>query len=194
MFDRGIKYTWLALLLGCGPTVLAQSMAQEDLLNQAQTLASDFQKNLKGALTQAMASGGPVSAIDVCKLDAPAIADELSSEGWVVARTALRVRNPANAADDWERSKMEQMQRQLDAGKTPAELIVAEVRNTGDGKVFSYMQPIMTAKLCLTCHGSQLAPPVAEALATHYPDDQATGFSEGELRGAFSFAKALPVE
>ena len=86
----------LGLLLG-GPTqALAQSMAQENLILQAQTLAGDFQKNLKSALTQAMADGGPVSAIDVCKVDAPAIAEELSSEGWTVARTALKVRSPAN--------------------------------------------------------------------------------------------------
>jgi hypothetical protein len=181
----------LVLLLGGTTQVLAQSMAQEDLILQAQTLASDFQKNLKGALTQAMANGGPVRAIDVCKVDAPAIAEELSSEGWVVARTALKVRNPANAPSDWERSEMEQMQRQLGAGKTPAEIVVARVRDTDQGKVFSYLQPIMTGKLCLTCHGEELAPPVAEALATHYPDDQAIGFKEGELRGAFSFSKAL---
>ncbi len=194
MFYRWKKCMMLGLLLGGTTQVLAQSMAQEDLITQAQTLAGDFQKNLKGALTQAMTSGGPVRAIDVCKVDAPAIAEELSSEGWVVARTALKVRNPANAPSDWERSEMEQMQRQLGAGKTPAEIVVATVRDTDNGKIFSYMQPIMTGKLCLNCHGEQLAPEVAEALAIHYPDDQATGFKEGDLRGAFSFSKVLAEE
>jgi hypothetical protein len=89
---------------------------------------------------------------------------------------------------------MERMQQQLSAGKAPGDLIVAEVRRTDNGKVFAYMQPIMTGKLCLTCHGSQLAPPVAEALATHYPNDQAVGFKEGDLRGAFSFTKMLAEE
>ncbi len=190
---------WLNCLLACyvtgfGGAALAQSMAQEDLVTQAQMLANDFQANLKGALTQAMATGGPVSAIDVCKVDAPAIADELSSEGWVVSRTALLVRNPANAPDQWERNKMEQMVQQLSAGKAPGELVIAEIRDTDEGRTFAYMQPIMTGKLCLTCHGEPLAQPVAEALSRLYPNDQAVGFSEGDLRGAFSFVKLLPSE
>ena len=194
MSYRWSKCMMLGLLLGSANPVLSQSMALEDLVSQAQTLAGDFQKNLKAALTEAMARGGPVEAIDVCRTDAPAIADELSAEGWTVARTALKVRNPANTADDWERSGLEQMQAQLTAGKAPVEVMVAEVRDTDDGKIFSYMQPIMTGKLCLTCHGAQLAPPVASALETQYPLDQATGFKEGDLRGAFSFTKALAGE
>jgi len=39
--------------------------------------------------------------------------------------------------------------------------------------------------LCATCHGMTLAPPVAEAVAARYPEDDATGFGVGELRGAF---------
>lgn len=195
MISRGVNYIAMGLfLLGSGSAVLAQSMAQQDLLSQAQTIANDFQANLKGSLTQAMATGGPVSAIDVCKVDAPAIADELSNEGWVVSRTALKVRNPSNSADKWERTNMERMQQQLAAGKAPGELVVAEIRDTDGGRVFAYMQPIMTGKLCLTCHGEKLAPAIVDALSSHYPNDQAVGFSEGDLRGAFSFVKSLQTQ
>jgi hypothetical protein len=39
----------------------------------------------------------------------------------------------------------------------------------------------------MACHGpsDSLAPDVADALALHYPDDRATGFTEGDLRGWF---------
>nr|MCU0872718.1 DUF3365 domain-containing protein [Pirellulaceae bacterium] len=40
---------------------------------------------------------------------------------------------------------------------------------------------------CMLCHGpkDQILTEVREALATHYPADQATGFQTGDLRGWF---------
>ena len=48
-----------------------------------------------------------------------------------------------------------------------------------------YVEPIVTQPLCLACHGSSLAPEIAERLAADYPDDRATGFEVGDLRGVF---------
>jgi hypothetical protein len=175
-------------------TVHANTPAEQELVQQARAIAGDFQANLKGALMQAMSSGGPVEAINVCRTDAPQIASELSNEGWVIGRTALKVRNPANAPDAWEQEQMQAMNAKLAAGESPDQLTVAEIHDTPDGRTFYFMQPIMTGKLCLACHGSQLAPPVEQALATHYPQDQAVGFSEGDMRGAYTFTKSLPAE
>jgi hypothetical protein len=191
----------LAILVSVNATVAEP--AEEDLVRQAQVIAAEFQANLKSALMQAMSSGGPVSAIDVCRLESPKITGELSGDGWVVARTALKVRNPANAPSSWQRSQMESMVQALTAGEKPATLTVSDIREGGEGgqggqggkrRTFYYMQPIMTAQLCLTCHGAQLAPDVQQALNKSYPDDQAVGYSEGVLRGAFAFTKTLPGE
>jgi len=57
------------------------------------------------------------------------------------------------------------------------------------------MRPIfIAAPVCLQCHGepAKLAPGVAEALKELYPDDQATGYSLGDLRGAISIR--IPLE
>jgi hypothetical protein len=35
------------------------------------------------------------------------------------------------------------------------------------------------------CHGSDVPEAVAEAIAKRYPQDRATGYSAGDLRGAF---------
>ena len=185
----------LAILVSVSGVVAEPT--EEDLVRQAQVIAADFQANLKSALMQAMSSGGLVSAIEVCRLESPKITGELSGDGWVVARTALKVRNPANAPSPWQRSQMESMVKALAAGEQAAALTVSDVREGGEGgegkelRTFYYMQPIMTGKLCLTCHGAQLAPDVQQALNKSYPDDQAVGFSEGDLRGAFVFTKTL---
>ena len=39
--------------------------------------------------------------------------------------------------------------------------------------------------LCTTCHGESISPGIASAIAERYPDDEATGFAVGDLRGVF---------
>jgi hypothetical protein len=134
-----------------------------------------------------MAAGGPVAAIDVCRSRAPAIAARLSSEsGATVGRTALRVRNPANAPDGLQRTLLEQFSSELASGKfTPPLEAAFEIRR-GDQVERRYMRAIPTEPACLTCHGKTLAPELAAAIARDYPNDQATGFEQGQLRGAFT--------
>ena len=44
---------------------------------------------------------------------------------------------------------------------------------------------IRTEPACLLCHGPAVAAPVQSAIRARYPQDAATGFEEGSLRGAF---------
>ena len=66
-----------------------------------------------------------------------------------------------------------------------------EVVDHDDGKTFRYMKPIPTAKVCLGCHGDSLSAELAAKLDELYPDDQARGFKEGDIRGAFTISKPL---
>jgi hypothetical protein len=53
------------------------------------------------------------------------------------------------------------------------------------------MKAIPVAEQCLACHGSKIKPELAEHLQKLYPEDKAIGFSQGDLRGAFSLKKYL---
>ena len=53
-----------------------------------------------------------------------------------------------------------------------------------DGR-HGYAEPIRVQPLCLTCHGETVHADVAERIEALYPDDEATGFSEGDFRGVF---------
>lgn len=151
---------------------------------EAQVLVKRFVGQLKPQLQQAMAEGGPAHAVGVCAEVAPTLMDELSAEsGWTVRRVSLQPRNAERAvADAWEQQVLEQFAEQQAAG-TPA----SELRHAGtEGERFRYMQAQGTEGLCLTCHGENLSPAVQEALQAHYPDDRATGYQAGEVRGAIS--------
>lgn len=148
---------------------------------------------LRSELVAAMQSGGPIAAVDICKLRAPAIADSVSLDSEMrVGRTALRVRNPANAPDDWEQAQLGAFLTSIEAGEDPASLSAAEIVELGDGSFeLRWMAPIMMDGACAVCHGEALAPDLAEAIAERYPEDEATGFHPGELRGAFTVSAPL---
>ena len=62
-----------------------------------------------------------------------------------------------------------------------------------DGKrQFRFMKAIPTGALCLQCHGSSISPEVSARLAELYPDDKATGYATGDIRGAFVVTRNLP--
>ena len=142
---------------------------------------SEFSGHLRTALQSALRDGGPVAAIEVCHRQAPAIAREVGAErGLIVRRTGVRLRNPANASDPIDQQLMADFAAQLAGGVDPAAL--EDLSQTADGRL-RYTRAIPVEAACLACHGETLAPAVSEAVGAHYPEDRATGFRLGELRG-----------
>lgn len=153
-------------------------------LERAQAAAAGLGQRLTTALSDQLGAGTHAAAIDVCSEIAPAAAAELSGKGLEIRRTSLRYRNPGNAPDAWERSGLERLAEVLAAGELPRELHEVDA---AAGEV-RFLRPILVAPGCLPCHGTadELDPAVREKLARGYPDDRATGFAAGDLRGAFS--------
>lgn len=163
---------------------------------RSRALASHLMAELKSELEAAMQAGGPVSAIEVCRTRAPAIAERLSRDsGAEMGRTALRVRNPANAPDEVERQVLQQFATELVASRStppaappappasPPEAMF-DTRGTGGAVEHRYMRAIPMQPQCLPCHGATLAPELATTIRANYPEDAATGFEPGDLRGA----------
>lgn len=160
---------------------------------QSRNLSQDYAAKLKGTLMGAIQAGGPEAAIAVCKVKAPAIAKEkAASTGWSIGRTALKLRNPANSPDAWERYVLLRFQDQISDGTEVKNLEHYETTTKNGERVFRYMRAIPTQAPCLICHGSNLSQNVKAKIEELYPEDRATGFSQGELRGAFTIVQPLP--
>ncbi len=172
----------LLLTLACTHTTAAGSEVSLD--QQAKVLVKTFAGRLKPQLKSAMEAGGPTQAIEVCAAEAPKIADALSAEsGWGVRRVSLKARNASRALPDpWEREVLEAFDSRREAGEAAAGL---NHNATVKGQ-FRYMQAQATEPLCLVCHGQALSPSVSAMLKDYYPDDRATGYSLGDVRGAIS--------
>lgn len=181
MTRKTILAPWWAFLIAlAGPLPEAHG---EPPLDRSRALALEFGERLQSELKAALAEGGPVTAINVCRDRAPQIGSELSRmSGARVARTSARYRNPVNAPDSWEADVLASFERRVAAGEAG----LLEASQAPDEGGFRYMSAIRTQPVCLACHGSSLAPDTAAALAAAYPHDQATGYAPGEVRGAFS--------
>lgn len=129
---------------------------------------------LKTRLMEVVVSEGPAAAIQVCSKEAPQIAEQVSQEhGLTIGRTSFRLRNSDNAPPTW-------------ASQLVADRVAEPTYLTQGGKLAALL-PIRIQAQCLMCHGGEetIPPPVKDALAEHYPKDQATGFQDGDLRGWF---------
>jgi len=164
----------------------------EQFTQEGKAAIKEFAGTLKGSLVAAMKSGGPIEAISVCNQVAPTIAAELSKKyGFEIARTSLKVRNPNNVADDWEKEILHQFESSKQQGNDVKTLFVSEAIIENDQHELRIMKAIPTAGICLTCHGSNIEPKILTKLNELYPNDQATGFKLGDIRGAFTLKKQL---
>jgi len=176
----------LALALATAP-VLADEAAKID---QARAIAKEFGGTLKGELEKAMKAGGPVAAIEVCHSKAPAIAKDLSAKYRAeVHRTSLKPR--ATAPQDWEREVLADFDARRVSGEDPNAIEFHQVVEIDGKPHLRYMKAIGTMPVCLNCHGTDIKPEVKARLEALYPEDKATGYKAGELRGAFSITAPL---
>jgi len=165
---------------------------EPDAQGEAQAAIAAFAGALKTELTAAMQAGGPVNAIEVCNERAPAIAASLSADkDMTLSRVSLRYRNPENAPNEWQTAVLNDFESRRAAGEDAGMLSWQAVAETQAGREFRFMKAIPTGSLCLACHGQSIAPPVAAKISELYPDDRATGFREGDIRGAFVVTKAM---
>ena len=179
-----IRYFPLMLAL----MALNSACANENALaDEANIVAQSYLASTLKSVTQAIAQNGPVNAVNVCRLIAPNLAAGTNMSSWQAGRTALRVRNPQNQPDVWERKILEQFQERADQGEPLNQMSHYEIV---DGR-FRFMKAISTGEICLTCHGKQIDPEVSRILNRDYSDDQATDFSLGELRGALTLSHPL---
>lgn len=157
-------------------------------IDRAKAAIGSFKTALQSALKTAIKEQGLEGAISVCNVKAPAIAAQLSQQKDLkISRTALRLRNPANKADDWEEEMMAQFKARHKKGE-PLTPMAAYKMEEGE---FRFLKAIPTSGICLKCHGSSVKPALLKKIKSLYPMDEATGFLAGDLRGAFSVTISL---
>lgn len=174
---------WL-IIIACERRPPASDVAAA-ALEKGLEIAGATQAAMGTQLQQAMQTGGVAHAVQYCNIAAYPIADSLAKVYQATIRRATdRPRNALNALTEAEAEVFGRFQAQQAAGE-PIAPIVQTLKN-GEYAVYA---PIMMQPLCQNCHGQPSETIQDEHLAlirSLYPNDKATGYTAGDLRGMWS--------
>lgn len=147
------------------------------------------------AMQDAIASQGVAGAIPVCKEQAPALIKEVrNGTGWSIRRVSLKTRNAERGTPDlWEVRQLADFNIRAANGEKPEMIEKSEIVSVDGKPVFRYMKALPVGDACLKCHGpaETLDAGLKAKLAETYPQDRATGYSKGEIRGALTVKRPL---
>ena len=149
--------------------------AQQNLRSDGIAAKEKLHQSLLGALTASIVENGVADSIHVCKTKAPELSESIGDDaGLKIGRTSFALRNSGNQPPAWAVSFVKDR---------IEEEVNVKLKDDGLGMLL----PICLLDACIKCHGdtNSLDPSVTKAIQSHYPDDEATGFATGDLRGYF---------
>lgn len=138
-------------------------------------------QKLGSNLMQQMKLGGVQQAIPFCNISANPLTEEISKKHNVtIKRTSHKLRNTANKPNKAEETILKQYINSIANGEQ-LKPIVSKGKN---GKIHFYA-PIKMQKKCLACHGA-ISKQTDSIVKSLYPNDEAIGFNQSDLRGILS--------
>jgi len=193
--------SWLILLLlflaGCSKTpeptappaaALPAALSAEvrnAAVQRGKAIAAETFSLLSSNLQSAIQSGGVSNALPFCSLAAsPLTAGMAGKHGVTLRRVTHKPRNPAGRADATERAILNQFATALTGTNPPPPLVT----NLTTGTATFFAPIVLNNELCLKCHGApgqDISPENVVVIQGLYPQDEATGFKLGDLRGAW---------
>lgn len=198
------KVALLAFLVGAGwfslQSVSSSSQVKKDVriepaLKQARQVSSELADKVRGLLLAELEKGGYEGAVRVCAEVAQNITQEFNKEtGQSARRVSLGYRSTKDIPDIYENRMLKKLDQQTRKKELESEYY--EVVRERGRDYLRYLKPIVAGRMCLNCHGQpdQISSRVMAVLRKKYPNDRATGYREGDLRGAVSVKIALPVK
>jgi hypothetical protein len=193
--------TWLVLpmlfLVGCSrtpdpttptasapPTALSLK-AQNAALQRGKAIVAETFSLLSSNLQTAIQQGGVSNALPFCSLAAsPLTAGMAGKHGVSIHRVTHKPRNPADRANTTELAILNHFEAVLTSTNPPPAVVTNLTANT----VTFFAPIVLSNELCLKCHGQPGQDISSENVAVIqrlYPQDEATGFKLGQLRGAW---------
>jgi hypothetical protein len=193
--------SWLILLLpflaGCSktpeptappaaaPPAALSAEVRNAAVQSGKAIAAETFSLLSSNLQSAIQSGGVSNALPFCSLAAsPLTAGMAGKHGVSLRRVTHKPRNPAGRANATERAIVNQFAAALTGTNPPPPLVTNFTAST----VTFFAPIVLNNELCLKCHGApgqDISPENVAVIQGLYPQDEATGFKLGDLRGAW---------
>ena len=174
------------------PAADASAAIKAVALERGQAIARQAFSVLSSNLTNAIAAGGISNALPYCAVMAVPLTTSVAATNRVeLRRVSHRPRNPKNKANAEEMTHIARGQAEVQKGRRPTPVVL-----DSGGDTVTFLAPIVLGHtVCLQCHGQpgeDIQPQNLALIRRLYPQDQATGFRLGDLRGMWriEFRKA----
>lgn len=153
------------------------------VLARGQAIVKEAGALLSSNLLAAIQAKGLTNALAYCSVKALPLAELVATGNKVeLRRVSHRARNPQGKADAFESEVLRHFQSQLAPNQPPPPLLTS---NRADTVTF-FAPIVINNPLCLQCHGEpgkDITPENLAFIRGLYPQDAATGFKVGDLRG-----------
>jgi hypothetical protein len=140
---------------------------------------------LSEKLIEQMQQGGTQKAIPFCNVEALPITKELSKKyNAEIKRTSNKLRNLANKPSERELEIIQKYENEI--VKNMENFPVVELNEKNQ---INFYAPIKIKANCLVCHGKveeSVTIKTDSIIKSLYPNDEAIGYNEGDLRGIWS--------
>ncbi len=170
----------ISLLLS---STLSGKEIPQEVIDTGNKVSNELLHQLGSKLKHEAKTNGLLQAAKFCNNNALTLTEEVNLhqvEGITVKRISLKERNSANIPTPDEVEVLKSMEKMAKQKNLPTYII--EVNE----KSYKYYKPLIIKKaLCLKCHGDiDKDPELSQFIKEAYPEDKATGYKMGDLRGA----------
>lgn len=172
----------LIFITSCNKEDKLSEIEVKEYIAQGKEIGQTTVKALGKNLMASMKKGGPKEAIPFCNAEASPIVKEMEEKFNVtIKRTSHKIRNEKSAPSTTEEKIITEYQTMM----TKGEKLKPIVSKDDAGKVHFYA-PIKLEGKCIVCHGTvgkEVSEETNRLIKSFYPNDTATGFKVGDLRG-----------
>lgn len=164
------------------------TLLREEVYDKCEMIALEL-KHTREYLAETMAITN-MEHDETTRLLMPAIAGNeigkkfYNATGYRLRQVSSRYRNPKNRPDTFEEKALAKFEKDKNLSEFKG---VDEIESK---RVLRYMIPLHIEEACLKCHSAKEKIP--EFIQEEYPEDQATDYTFGDLRGAISVA--VPID
>ncbi|HIO70486.1 MAG TPA: DUF3365 domain-containing protein [Campylobacterales bacterium] len=156
----------------------------QEIFKIGQKGAKTLLTTLKSEMKKQIKENGIEGAAQFCAFNAMVLTHKVNQElgeNVSVKRISTKYRNPMNKPNESE-AKILFM---LENTNSPV-LTKVERKGEEDKEIYKFYQPLRIKPVCLKCHGTAEDMPEGIRNTIHkiYPEDKATGYKLGDLRGA----------
>jgi hypothetical protein len=177
----------LFILNSCQTSVKKNNLSPEkqaELISKGKTIVGQSFKAFSREIMKALQEGGVEHAVSYCHLQTSPLVDSLSKTYKVkIMRISDKFRNPENKPGDLDLTILKAYQKQLADGQD----LLGHLETKAD-QVIYYSPILILNPASLQCNGERgltMDQENYDFIKSKYPEDLATGYKLGDLRGVW---------